>query len=115
MTSGRGGVGYAIDSHCHLGRFFEDPARGVARIEEMRRGGMTACVAAVIGDRSVIGMTDRGLRVLREPAPSELFDGAERDLDRLWETCRRAGVPAEQPAAAVRHPRTLKAFTLTSS
>ncbi|UCH73313.1 MAG: membrane dipeptidase [Rhodospirillales bacterium] len=98
MTSGRGGVAYAIDSHCHLGRFFEDPTRGVARIEEMRRGGMTACIAAVIGDRSVIGMSDRGLRLLREPAPGELFDGAARDLDALWEACRRGGT---SPAAIV--------------
>jgi membrane dipeptidase len=91
VNSGNGGVRYAIDSHCHLGRFFQDPAAGAARIDEMRRGAMTACVAAVIGDWGVIGMTDQGLRLLREPEPGELFADTERDLDRLIETCGLAG------------------------
>jgi membrane dipeptidase len=91
MTSGKGGVAYAIDSHCHLGRFFQDPARGAARIEEMRRGAMTACVAAVIGDWGVIGITQEGLRLLREPEPGELFANAESHFDRLEETCRLGG------------------------
>lgn len=52
---------------------------------------MTACVAAVIGDWGVIGMTDQGLRLLREPEPGELFADTERDLDRLIETCGLAG------------------------
>jgi membrane dipeptidase len=91
MSSGTGGVAHAIDCHCHLGRFFQNPAAGAARIEEMRRGAMTACVAAVIGDWAVIGMTETGLRLLREPEPGELFADAERDLDRLEETCLLAG------------------------
>jgi membrane dipeptidase len=101
MTSGNGGVRYAIDGHCHLGRFFEDPAGGAARIDEMRRGAMTACVAAVIGDWGVIGMTDRGLRPLREPEPGELFADAERDLDRLAESCRLAGTSIATGAADI--------------
>lgn len=101
MTSGKGGVAYAIDSHCHLGRFFQDPAGGAARIEEMRRGAMTACVAAVIGDWGVIGMTDQGLRLLREPEPGELFADAERDLDRLEEACRLAGTSIATGAAGI--------------
>lgn len=105
MTSGKGGVAYAIDSHCHLGRFFQDPAAGAARIEEMRRGAMTACVAAVIGDWGVIGMTDQGLRVLREPEPGELFADAERDLDRLEETCRLAGTSIATSAAEIEAAR----------
>lgn len=105
MTSGKGGVAYAIDCHCHLGRFFQDPAGGAARIEEMRRGNMTACVAAVIGDWGVIGMTDQGLRLLREPEPGELFADAGRDLDRLEETCRLAGTSIATSAADIEGTR----------
>jgi len=101
VTSGNGGVKYAIDSHCHLGRFFQDPAGGAARIDERRRGAMTACVAAVIGDWGVIGMTDKGLRLLREPEPGELFADAERNLDRLAETCRLAGTSIATGAADI--------------